>query len=791
MAADMLYLFKNGYRNFLFFVNSTNIIEKTRDNFLNKQSSKYLFNEKISLNGKEVQVNEVLNFEAIDPEGINILFTTIQGLHSLMTAHRENLLTYEDFKDKKIAIISDEAHHINAWTKNGLKQSEEEAKNTWEQTVTSLFKTNQDNIMLEYTATVDLSDPNIRKKYSSKLIYEYTLKDFRLDGYSKEVKVLQANLKPLDRALQAVIVSQYRRKVADSVKKRLKPVILMKSKTIAESEQFVAEFNEKIKRLKAEDIEKIKTNCISLNLLKSAFRFFDKQQISIFDLVSEIKEEFDDNKCLLLNSNHITPEDQLKVNKLEDSNNEIRVIFAVNMLNEGWDVLNLFDIVRLYDTRDAKANKPGPTTIAEAQLIGRGARYFPFKLDEDQDQYTRKYDDQPESDLRALEELYYHSAHNPKYIQELTVALRETGIIALSPPKAIRISVKDNFKQTDFWKNGLVFCNEKKKHDISFLKTLADIDITKSFKFNIVTGSMRSISIFDSNENKIDKKAFELYRLSQFEKTLWRKAIDRSNFYKFSNLKMFFPALNSINEFIASTAGLIVEVSGTKEAIETLSQDDKLEIAMFVLGKIKEEIEKGYTEYKGTKLFKAIKINEIVKDKTINVVVNEGLNSDQERGIAMREARNSDLQIDLSKENWYIYDENYGTSEEKYLIRFLKTRMKELEEKYSDIYLLRNENLFKLYNFSNGKAIEPDFALFLKYKEKDTLLLYQLFIEPKGGQLLATDKWKEDFLLNIERNYAIEVFLENSQFKIIGLPFYNEDNKISFINEFNLKLKIE
>ena len=29
--------------------------------------------------------------------------------------------------------------------------------------------------------------------------------------------------------------------------------------------------------------------------------------------------------------------------------NGIRAIFAVDMLNEGWDVLNLYDIVRLYD----------------------------------------------------------------------------------------------------------------------------------------------------------------------------------------------------------------------------------------------------------------------------------------------------------------------------------------------------------------------------------------------------------------------------------------------------------
>ena len=47
MAANILYLYKQGCRNFLFFVNSTNIIEKTRDNFLNKQSSKYLLMKKL------------------------------------------------------------------------------------------------------------------------------------------------------------------------------------------------------------------------------------------------------------------------------------------------------------------------------------------------------------------------------------------------------------------------------------------------------------------------------------------------------------------------------------------------------------------------------------------------------------------------------------------------------------------------------------------------------------------------------------------------------------------------
>ena len=55
---------------------------------------------------------------------------------------------------------------------------------------------------------------------------------------------------------------------------------------------------------------------------------------------------------------------------------KIRVIFSVNKLNEGWDVLNLFDIVKLYKTQNKTE------TIREAQLIGRGARYCPFDFED-------------------------------------------------------------------------------------------------------------------------------------------------------------------------------------------------------------------------------------------------------------------------------------------------------------------------------------------------------------------------------------------------------------------------
>ena len=101
----MLYLYEQGYRNFLFFVNSTNIINKTRDNFLNAIASKYLFNETVLINNQQIGIKEVDNFQAANPDDINIVFSTIQGLHTRLNTPRENSLTYDDFESEKIVLI--------------------------------------------------------------------------------------------------------------------------------------------------------------------------------------------------------------------------------------------------------------------------------------------------------------------------------------------------------------------------------------------------------------------------------------------------------------------------------------------------------------------------------------------------------------------------------------------------------------------------------------------------------------------------------------------------------------
>src|SRR5699024_6403575 len=101
--------------------NQSNIIEKTKENFLNQSSIKYLFADNIELMGEQVQVKEVNNFAFYDKNAINICFTSTQKLHLDMNFPKENSPTIDDFEDDKIVLISDESHHINTVTKGLTK----------------------------------------------------------------------------------------------------------------------------------------------------------------------------------------------------------------------------------------------------------------------------------------------------------------------------------------------------------------------------------------------------------------------------------------------------------------------------------------------------------------------------------------------------------------------------------------------------------------------------------------------------------------------------------------------
>lgn len=118
-------------------------------------------------------MKEVKNFQATDSDCINLCLTTIQGLHTDLNAEKEDAVTYEDFAQEPVVLIADEAHHLNAETKAANKRSKEEAKSVknWESTIENIFQKDNGklpNVLLEFTATMDLSESAIAQKYEDK-----------------------------------------------------------------------------------------------------------------------------------------------------------------------------------------------------------------------------------------------------------------------------------------------------------------------------------------------------------------------------------------------------------------------------------------------------------------------------------------------------------------------------------------------------------------------------------------------------------------------------------------------
>ena len=789
MAGTMLYLYEQGYRNFLFFVDSTNIVEKTKDNFLNASSGKYLFAPQVAVNGNRVEIKRVDNFQGANTDCINLCLTTIQGLHTDLNSERENALTYDDFSDQPVVLISDEAHHMNAATRRGIAATaNDEHTKDWESTVMRIF--NKDNgelpnVLLEFTATADLTDPAIANKYENKVIFDYPLKKFREDFYSKEVEVIESDLAPLDRALQAMILSQYKRKVFADIKQNIKPVVLLKSKTIAANKEIFISFKNAVSELNVAGIERIRSR--AKDDIKAAFDYFDAHDVTAENLILELKEDFSEERLLLVDGNNISSEKQQLLNSLEDASNGIRAIFAVDMLNEGWDVLNLYDIVRLYDTRDAANNRPGKTTMQEAQLIGRGARYMPFKdpnnpaLDIDK----RKYDGDASNPLRVIEKLHYHSAHNPRYIQELHTALVQTGIIP-DTKKQLDLFLKDDFKESRLYTKGLVFVNER--------KTLAEMEddgtigkgiLSKIFKVIMPTGKMRSGLIFGNAAPSDVLTSITIdIKLGELGKHVLRSALNSFSTYNFNSLKEVYPQLKSVKEFIESDnylAKLSVKVSGNQNSLAAYSQEDKLYIAKAVLKDLEPILRTRGKTYRGTKEFKPSVFNKVFRDKIVlNVTVSPS--GDKEFGESMKTPKNQMYALDLSNVRWYAYNDNYGTSEEKALVKYIEGKMEKFEEKYDEIYLVRNEKDLKIYDFAEGRPFEPDFVLFLRVKgSSDKYDNLQLFIEPKGNNLLIKDKWKNDFLKQIKAMAEVTWCTNTDDYMVWGIPFFNENTNAEFI----------
>lgn len=765
MAADILYFYHEfGYQNFLFVVNTNAVIAKTRENMLNVQSSKYLFSQPLSIDGETIELREVTRFPTNSEPGVIYLrLTTIQTLANELNTPRENGLTYGDLEKQKLIILADEAHHFSA----GTKSKSDQKNKAWEYVLDRIRQANKANRQLEFTATIDLNNEFIYEKYRDKIIFQYDLKEFQNAGYSKKIARLQANADDNEKMLNAVLLSQYRKRMAiQAGVKDFKPVILFKSNKIAVSKAARDQFLTMMDRLTAEDLAQFiakQLQTTQSSTLRQAYTYY--QTIDMGSLVRELQRDFQPLNTINVNdtsSNGILGDlnDLRNLNTLEEPSNPFRAIFAVAKLSEGWDVLNLYDIVRIGEQPITSTQ-----TNSEAQLIGRGARYNPFVYD-DATSFTRRFDHST-PELQILESLHYHTINDKKYIDNLTKSF-EAMQLQVEDDKDFDIlttTVKKSFKKSDVYQYGKLYYNDVEDVPESEYNGLAKygVPVAELPTVNIETATLEATAFDTQNVAGMNET-----RLVKIDEALVKKSMARNPFFRFNTMKKYMPTLNSISEFMydAQWLGQLKEIQATVStgADTVLSRETQLLVVEKYLAYIQRMLIMNYKRQRGTNKFIGLPIKDAVQDYQKRVPINYS-------DAGVHELIQT---YDYKKAPWFVYNEAIVDKLERSLIELIQGYVEELQNKYKDVYLIRSDERntkLKLHEFagdvSHYAGFLPDFVLYLANES----YIYQIYIEPKGTQLLDQDQWKEDLLTSISPE-SVDVIGENDKVKLYGVKFY-------------------
>lgn len=750
MAGLILECYKQGYQNFIFFVNSASILEKTKLNFTDSVSSKYLFSENININDENTEIKSINNLNESHNNAINIYFSTIQGLFSLFTRAKENAITLEDLKDQKLVFLADEAHHLNTETKKKLNDSEASEKRNWESVVKLALEQNKDNLLLEFSATIP-NKKSVKEKYENLKAFTYTLKEFSEDKFCKNIYSLSYENKELEtRFLGACVSSLYKELLAQHHNiENFKPCILFKSERIEESKKNQERFNTFLENLSPLDLENFFNHSRNA-FFKAAKNFFDEQNHAP-NLVALLQNKFKESVQINTNNEKELEKNMLLLNSLEDRDNPKRVIFSVDKLNEGWDVLNLFDIVRLKNKASQK------DTIKDAQLIGRGARYYPFSYNDFKPSriefYQRKFD--LDNSLSALERLDYHAIYNSEFIAKLNKGLQDLGLgfiekekekttIPLTPTKRFKCYYASNTKD--------------KKKNLFNMDYSDPVEATlQSLHVPLFAFGVHESRMDFKEENKGDGTYYMTYALDKIPLNYFLKALNLKNL-DFKTLKKAFTkhAFNNKVGFIEQYISPLKTNFHKSQKFD----DNKilLKLAVYIIENLKDTLLKEQDE-------PSVSALELKEFETHNKSLSA-----------------SEWEKDIPPYEWLLFKDmrKLDSDLEREFLGFINDHKELLNKKFKEWCVLRNDHFTELKVFCNIKGpcyaqgFEPDFILFAQTHE-DEFLGFTCYMEVKGEHLEPSNAWKKEFLEMLE-NATLKS--HNKKLHLKGLPFFTLHNGV-------------
>ncbi|WP_324186010.1 DEAD/DEAH box helicase family protein [Helicobacter pylori] len=747
MAGLILECYKQGYQNFIFFVNSTSILEKTKLNFTDSVSSKYLFSENININDENTEIKSINNLNESHNNAINIYFSTIQGLFSLFTRAKENAITLEDLKDQKLVFLADEAHHLNTETKKKLNDSEASEKRNWESVVKLALEQNKDNLLLEFSATIP-NEKSVKDKYENLKVVTYTLKQFSEDKFCKNIYSLSYENKELEtRFLGACVSSLYKELLAQHHNiENFKPCILFKSERIEDSKENQERFNAFLENLSPLDLENF-FNYSCNAFFKDAKNFFDKQKYTP-NLTAFLQTKFKKSTQINTNNEKELEKGMPLLNSLEDRDNPKRVIFSVDKLNEGWDVLNLFDIVRLKNKASQK------DTIKDAQLIGRGARYYPFSYNDFKpgriEFYQRKFD--LFNPLSVLERLDYHAVYDSEFIAKLNNELQDLGLGFVNEKQTIPLTPTKRFKC-------YYASNKREKNNNLFNKDYSGpVEVKlQSLHVPLFGFNVREKKVDFKEENKGDRTYYIPYILDKIPINYFLKALNLKNL-DFKTLKKAFKkhAFNNKVGFIEQYISPLKTNFHKNQKFD----DNKilLKLAVYIIENLKDTLLKEQDKYEVSAL-------ELKEFETHNKSLSA-----------------SEWEKDIPFYEWLLFKDmrKLDSDLERKFLDFINKNKEILDKKFKEWCVLRNDHFAELKVFCDiegpfyAQGFEPDFILFAQTHE-DEFLGFTCYMEAKGEHLEPSSAWKKEFLEMLE-NATLKS--HNKKLHLKGLPFFTLHNKV-------------
>ncbi|PWT71226.1 MAG: hypothetical protein C5B59_18445 [Bacteroidetes bacterium] len=333
--------------------------------------------------------------------GANATNTELTWESAIWQDEKGNNISIKQFlKDKKLIIITDEAHHAQT------------------RVASKIIRNFHPSAVLEYTATAIENEKSLDKKNQT-IIYKYDIRRFLEDGHGKLVRAVA--LATGNKSKKADVSSNEKFKLVtlflihllkkeaillDPKSKNLKPIAFVKVKNDTGYTQKIFDY---IKNDLADDLE-------SINIIIEKIK---AQDLEITSLLIELYKGKYQDKIDMLREDvrkaastaifyHGQSSKETEKKFLNIRKNEVEIIVYMQRLDEGIDLPNIYSMAVINDTEtDFK------TSVK--QIIGRGIR-----LNKDK----REFDDEKNS-FKANAEKLHIICDQGKNFEEVIVAIQQ------------------------------------------------------------------------------------------------------------------------------------------------------------------------------------------------------------------------------------------------------------------------------------------------------------------------------------------------------------------------------